>query len=60
MRYWYDYNLRTVYERLRKRSYRRYLRAEYGGVVDNWRVYQHKAYVKGLNDAINALADQQR
>lgn len=44
----------TVYERLRKRSYRKYL--EYDANFDpSWQEADHKAYVKGVRDALTEV-----
>lgn len=65
--------LERVYERLRKRSYRRYCKYEslmnklaywddndyiQAAAVGFWDVAEHKAYIRGIRDAINSIYDE--
>lgn len=42
----------TIYDRLRKRSYRRYTKE--GDYPVDWYEEDHTAYVQGVKDALNA------
>ena len=57
--YVYPDTARRIYDRLRKRSYRRTKRIDYvvhGSIgITEWTGYDHEAYVAGVRDALNEV-----